>query len=415
MRGSAPLFVVVALIMAACGSGTGDGAGSLTTSVPTTTTTMPATTTTALPPTTTTTPTATTTTMPVPGWTRVPAEAIGNGYVKDVADLNGTLVAVGMGSSPCSASRTSSSCWAGAWVSKDEGRSWTAIDLGPVEANAIAVTETHFIVVGSDYLEINRGSEGGWDGVVWTSPDGENWTKTQDPVFTDAHCLTGIAVGPDGLVAAGRSWIDDTYAYRPSIWTSSDGVTWTKRPHDQSVFGGLMCGMDITSYEGGYVATSTMNDSGRVVVWTSPDGDTWQRNAIGSNVEYYSDSVVAANRQGIIVGAENQLWFSPDRSDWNPIASVNIDGDRTCTVSEVVDVQASDAGFIAAGSVTCSAQANQYAAVWASPDGMNWRVVSTEAEMFKGSITVIHPFRSEVLVFGRDQHVNPVLWIWDGY
>jgi hypothetical protein len=66
-------------------------------------------------------------------------------------------------------------------------------------------------------------------------------------------------------------------------WTSTDALTWTRIPHDESVFGGGEDGgAEMTSvevYGHGFVAGGLQQSAGDMdaVVWTSPDGLAWER------------------------------------------------------------------------------------------------------------------------------------------
>jgi hypothetical protein len=80
------------------------------------------------------------------------------------------------------------------------------------------------------------------DAAVWTSPNGTDWTLIDDKsVFggPDHQEIMAIAAGGNGLVAVG---FDGPASYQqPSddaaVWTSPDGVTWTRIPNEGSVFG----------------------------------------------------------------------------------------------------------------------------------------------------------------------------------
>ncbi|MFQ5968735.1 MAG: hypothetical protein ACE5MI_14215, partial [Acidimicrobiia bacterium] len=68
-------------------------------------------------------------------------------------------------------------------------------------------------------------------------------------------------------------------------WTSTDGVTWARVPHDDAVFGygdhEAAVGMDAVAYsEAGYVAVGDAVVDGEhqaAAVWYSSDGTTWAR------------------------------------------------------------------------------------------------------------------------------------------
>jgi hypothetical protein len=98
----------------------------------------------------------------------------------------------------------------------------------------------------------------GWDGVgdfssvlrdpnsavVWTSVDGITWSRVphDEAVFGTAdkgQKMTSVTVGGPGLVAVGTERIgpDEAVGIRAAVWTSVDGITWSRVPHDEAVFG----------------------------------------------------------------------------------------------------------------------------------------------------------------------------------
>lgn len=134
------------------------------------------------------------------------------------------------------------------------------------------------------------GATGGWFGVgdaaVWTSVDGITWTRVthDENVFGGANSQTmwDVTVGGPGLVAVGHDGhgiLDDVSDVDAAVWTSVDGVTWLRVPHDEEVFGRAW--MESVTVGGpGLVAvggTDGYFTDGDAVVWTSTDGITWSR------------------------------------------------------------------------------------------------------------------------------------------
>ena len=81
--------------------------------------------------------------------------------------------------------------------------------------------------------------------------------------------MGSVTVWEGGLVAVGsdRSGGDLDAA----VWTSADGVTWTRIPHDETVFGGpgnQQMG-SVTTWEGGLVAVGWDKSGG------DEDGAAW--------------------------------------------------------------------------------------------------------------------------------------------
>jgi hypothetical protein len=101
-------------------------------------------------------------------------------------------------------------------------------------------------------------SEG--NAAVWTSPDGITWSRIphDESAFGDSYMTSVTAAGP-GVVAVGQTGLETGVGQSPdaAVWTSVDGANWTRVPHDESVFGGR------------YMAEVTVAGSGLVVVGSS--------------------------------------------------------------------------------------------------------------------------------------------------
>ncbi len=130
---------------------------------------------------------------------------------------------------------------------------------------------------------------------VWTSPDGLAWTR----VAHDEEVLGGpgnqgmaaVAVGGPGLVAVGG---DEPHperrmgGQRAAVWTSPDGLTWTRVPHDRAVFGGgdgrEMSMAAVTAVGPTLVAVGEVSGEGssHPVAWSSTDGGTWSLMDLGA-------------------------------------------------------------------------------------------------------------------------------------
>lgn len=123
---------------------------------------------------------------------------------------------------------------------------------------------------------------------VWTSVDGIGWTRVphDDQVFggysgLDAHAMTTVTAGGPGLVAVG--WVLNPWEADAVVWTSPDGITWSRIPHDEEVFGGpsYQAMWAVTAGGPGLVAVGEDRSrdfgDGDAAVWTSADGITWTR------------------------------------------------------------------------------------------------------------------------------------------
>jgi hypothetical protein len=277
------------------------------------------------------------------------------------------------------------------------------------------------------------------DGVVWTSTDGTTWARVPDEegVFggPGPQAIADVTVGGPGLVAVGRSSNavgSDTYA-TAAVWTSADGFTWSRVPHDDAVFGratgqpdeifgmsavttggpGLVAvggrggASDFVGGSGGWIADRPVG-----AVWTSIDGFTWSRVAHDPAVFGHwpttspqsepagwglsaSMSDIAPGGPGLVVVGDiyrgagdgaGAVWTSADGIDWtlteDRIEAVNISG-----------LAVGGPGLVAVGtaieepplaSAPFDVAATVMAAVWSSVDGTTWSRVPPQPEVLGG-------------------------------
>jgi len=401
MRARLIITLVLALLLASCGdddglTSTSSDGGFLTT----TTTTNGETTTTGG---------VTTTTGPVgeSGWFRVThdEEVFGPGSEGFYAVMWGVtvggpgLVAVGsrfVGGDYATA--------AAVWTSSD-GVAWSRVEQDPAvfggwnmeEMQAVAAGPQGLVAVGGEY----PGED--WDAAVWTSPDGLNWSRVPDdgvfggPGWQRMHAVT--AGGP-GWVAVGYD--DSGEDWNAAVWTSPDGVAWSRVPHDEALFGGENDQeiFGVIAAGPGLVAVGADDDS--PAVWVSPDGLSWEKLASDrfSASPGFAEAdlvmrAVAAGPMGLVaVGhrdpweAENPVeetdaavWVSSDGLSWVLVSedSSTFGGPSD---QEMVAVTAGGPGLVAVGSDHAGGDGN--AAVWTSPDGTTWSRVADDA-VFGGS------------------------------
>ncbi len=222
-------------------------------------------------------------------WTRAPASDATNigAYFAttgpaigmfDVAAGEPGIVAIGYAARP--------DLQATVWFSLD-GASWERIPLGlePPAASpsgllgarvtAITWDGRQFVLVGEDRSTWNG------DGTtlamakaraaVWTSPDGRTWTRVpHDPVFevggfidTTEDPVTGgmqgVTAGQAGLVAVGSVCQSNPAACQPAAWISKDGISWQRTADVPNVPGVLKA---VATSGTGYVAVGAQSCSG---------------------------------------------------------------------------------------------------------------------------------------------------------
>jgi hypothetical protein len=175
---------------------------------------------------------------------------------------------------------------AAVWTSVD-GSVWTRV---PHDEEVFGLARLWTVVAGGpglvafgDDLQQEVVGEGNAVG-VWVSRDGLNWSRVpvDESVFAGATVGNVVTGGP-GLVAVGHTGLDEYYYTEPDeesdavVWVSLDGISWTRVPHDESVFGGdgRVAMHDVTVGGPGLVAVGSGEQ--RAIMWTSRDGLVWTR------------------------------------------------------------------------------------------------------------------------------------------
>ena len=281
-------------------------------------------------------------------------------------------------------------------------------------------------------------SSGDRDAAVWTSVDGLEWTRVVDhdgalggPGDQDA---TGVIAGDELMVAVGYDQ-SETVDQDVAVWTSRDGLAWTRVPHDEGVFGGE--GNQATGAVGwsasGFVAVGyDVEVAGAgpdfdAAVWVSPDGASWARvphdEPVFGGDGWQGMETVLAGPAGIVAlgysdhddnGYDVAVWTSTDGSDW---VRVPHDDDVFGGVGEqlVRDVAALDVGLVAVG--RDAASGDDDAAVWISADGADWTQLQDESfggpgEQEMRGTTV---FDDDVIAVGTDRLTGePAAVVWVG-
>ncbi len=195
------------------------------------------------------------------------------------------------------------------------------------------------------------------DGLTWqlvADPDGV-FSGPGDGSAPEAghERMDAIAIGEGRLVAVGRAHDD------AAVWVSTDGLSWQRVPHDDAIFGGPSGQwMHDVVYTGErFVAVGTdvngsMGDPGDLsarmtgAIWTSEDGLTWSRIANPAHLfggdpdeeNHMYISAVASTPDGVVAAGvaacvprplarcetapadlPMPLWVSPDGLEWERI------------------------------------------------------------------------------------------------
>jgi hypothetical protein len=143
------------------------------------------------------------------------------------------------------------------------------------------------VAVGSDgFLSVDRGRLTNNDdfteaAAVWTSVDGLTWSRVpaDDAVFggEGKQWMNAVTSAGPGLVAVGGDW--SSVVHHAAVWISVDGITWSWIPYDEAVFGSednssflLSDGPLYTEYRQ-FMSSVTATDTGVMAVgadWSGP-------------------------------------------------------------------------------------------------------------------------------------------------
>ncbi len=177
------------------------------------------------------------------------------------------------------------------WVSSD-GQAFSLLPFdsetfgGFAEINSVCAGGPGAVAVGIKSQKLRT------EGQVWTSPDGISWYRlpSNESVFggPGEHIISDICTGGPGLVAVGysKSTFDQKIEEEAIVWTSSDGVDWTRSPSIPALRSSYI--FKVSSGGPGLVAIGSSPPdqinfpSGKIIhhkaaVWVSPDGAAWNR------------------------------------------------------------------------------------------------------------------------------------------
>lgn len=211
--------------------------------------------------------------------------------------------------------------WNGAvWRSAD-GTNWTEVAdvpaIGPEEAKALG----HVIQTANGFLAWGgqgpRYSEP-YLSVIWTSVDGSHWQETS---VLNGFLLDVIAGGPGFIGVGSQAGLDNLNG--AVAWWSPDAVTWTESAIDPPQ-GGML---DVEPFRGAYLAVgATRGEGGWLAgeVWTSQDGKTWSQTAQGTDLPAALSKMVISGGQIVAAGS---ISVDPAGGDLQrPAIEISVDG-----------------------------------------------------------------------------------------
>jgi hypothetical protein len=161
-----------------------------------------------------------------------------------------------------------------------DGTTWSQVGTQPdllpgndvleLDMRDVAVWQTGLVAVG----EV-RTADDDENAAVWFSADGQTWTLlTDEETFggSDDQRILGVTAGDFGIVAVGCSGCRGEFV-RPVVWTSVDGETWTRTDAEQLPSAGSAAQLNAISVVGttivalGWEQGPSDQDA---AVWTAP-------------------------------------------------------------------------------------------------------------------------------------------------
>jgi hypothetical protein len=175
---------------------------------------------------------------------------------------------------------------------------------------------------------------------VWSSSDGKNWTEvTADAPWGRRHLHSVVAHGGRMWVMGGQTLPQFVpgiaEAFYNDVWSSSDGEHWTRvTEHAPWTPRGMIQGA--VEFKGrmwllGGGTYDTPDHPDRLFyneVWSSADGRDWRRDAVGPWApRQYHSVAVFDDRMWIMAGGNldtpgynrNDVWYSADGVKWTEL------------------------------------------------------------------------------------------------
>ena len=259
------------------------------------------------------------------------------------------------------------------------------------------------------------------DGSAWTRVphDPEVFGEPSAEDRFDLRSIQGVTRGGPGFVAVGFDTGSESEPYGAAVWTSADGRSWSRVPRDREVFGSRF---EPGGAEMMRVAADTVGqrlvavgvdlhlegEQTAAAVWFSVDGLSWTRvphddAVFGGPASYFQmDDVVAGSPGFVAVGAEafpegefrrlpftdgvlvtptgfqdapvrGAVWTSPDGLVWKRVPTEQLPG-RADENVRLIGVAAGGPGLVAVG--WRGQPEDRDAVVWTSPDGETWSLAS---------------------------------------
>ena len=264
-------------------------------------------------------------------------------FLTDVAVAPFGIVAVGItGTQPAD---TFSSV---IWLSTDDGATWEKGQLlEGAEISSVATGGPGMVAVG----QVTTATERPAGVSVWTTNDGVSWTKAEGTGELGRGAMNGIVSTESGFVAVGTSREDPNQALlHGAVWTSPDATAWTRVPHGPEFENASMRAVTVRPEVLLAVGNSGAPGASGPTAWTSADGSEWQRlpaelgEAVMLGVTAVGGSLAAVGFTGTYEDPTLALWTSADGVTWTEVPEVAEEGR-----GQLHDAVAFDGGIVAGG------------------------------------------------------------------
>jgi len=296
---------------------------------------------------------------------------------------------------------------------------------GSREMNSVVTWEDGFVAVGGDGGGVGRNA------AVWISVDGLEWSRIDDPGGLEAdgwQTMKAVVAGGPGLAAVGTS-APGLHRDDAAVWTSVAGLSWVRVPDDSGIFTGAGDHQmaDVVAGGPGFVAVGLVGsmDDGVAAVWTSEDGLVWSRVAhddevFGGDGWQFITGVVLSPSGFVAVGGDGSgddldaaVWTSPDGLVWTRV--VDTDGARAGSGDQaMVSVTSGGPGLVAIGREKIGSDFDSV--VWVSPDGVSWTRIDT-GDVFGGPgdqvVARVAGVRGRLMAVGYERVEDRDAQVWD--
>ena len=225
---------------------------------------------------------------------------------------------------------------------------------------------------------------------------GDQWSRVAHDVTafggSEEVLAESVAVGESGLLVAVGS-DGDLFDERADavIWTSPDGLSWTRVRDSDLFLPQSQLARGVTSWPGGFVAVGSdidVTNQGEpplALAWTSPYGESWEHVVMGEDA--FGNDVVTAGPGLVAVGSATEVpvWTSPDGQSWAPVpADAQAFGSRfgEDDITVLNRVAAAEDGRVVAVGWDGLFRGKKAGAAWLSPDGVSWTRVPHDDGVF---------------------------------